>query len=199
MSAGEVAGVIGGQRGIVYNIQLINPVKYEWCKKTEPEFDACYEKITVTKDDFKNTGVDANFVFKSLTDSGLAVLINESTLSITSKTIGSNSMWDVFKTRLSSVLPIFQTVQTRRFSNCAERFSEYRIDCESNKKLLHGIQGQEEFVRIINDVKDNKEYVIGEASIFVCLMGPMFLHNSFDIIFNSDGKVKFVSPVKHWD
>lgn len=77
---------------------------------------------------------------------------------------------------------------------CDKKFPKYRDDC------LEGIYKPEEFVKIINDIAHRKvNYASYKAEISVLFMGPVFLHNSFRIYFDSNGKVASVTPVEHWD
>ena len=57
-----------------------------------------------------------------------------------------------------------------------------------------------EFTTIINDVANHRtDFVDFQAEISVLYMGPVFVHNSFEVDIGPDGKVKSVTPVKHWD
>ncbi|GEM_PF-5349177 len=79
--------------------------------------------------------------------------------------------------------------------DCLTKFKSYSDRCEG--KL---IRNAEEFIKGMDDIASKKfDYAIYEVKANVLFMGPVFLHNSFEIYFNSQGKVESITPVKHWD
>lgn len=80
------------------------------------------------------------------------------------------------------------------FRDCDKRFPAYSANCA--KKMYK----PERFMQIAREVSNNKvAYARYEADVVVMFVGPGFLKNDFHVYFNRDGKVKSVSPVKHWD
>jgi hypothetical protein len=81
-----------------------------------------------------------------------------------------------------------------RIADCSATFQTYMDLCETRAYK------PDQFVRIVNMVAD-KELADANyaAGIDVLFMGPGFLHNSFHIDFDSAGKVKAKTPVRHWD
>ncbi|MFH1434464.1 MAG: hypothetical protein ABIJ56_01990 [Pseudomonadota bacterium] len=88
------------------------------------------------------------------------------------------------------------------FKECLE--DDFYLDCvreyPSYKKCFLVDYEPSEFLDIVEKVaKRRVDYVIYEARIDVCFVGPVFLKNDFEITLDEEGKVKEVSAVRSWD
>lgn len=95
----------------------------------------------------------------------------------------------------TKIKPEYEQCFKNNFSlDCEKKFPKYRDDCRGKS------YESDEFIKIINDVANKKVYyAIYEAEASVLFMGPVFVHNSFRIYFDPEGKVTSITPVEHWD
>ena len=78
-------------------------------------------------------------------------------------------------------------------TNCISKIPGYK-KCEEKKYK------PAEFIKITNDVAHKRvDYAGYKAMIRVLFMGPVFLHNDFEVHFKSESTVESTTPVKHWD
>lgn len=138
----------------------------------------------------------ANFVHKKIK---LGMSVNE-VVSILTKYKGYHSYWVQLinpekVNECNKIKPEYEECLKSGYSiDCDKKFPKYRDDC------MAGLYRLEEFIKITNDVASKKvNYTIYKAEVSVLFMGPVFLHNSFKIYFDSQGKVESVTPVEHWD
>ena len=81
--------------------------------------------------------------------------------------------------------------------HCFDKFREYEHDCRHKRYKSQEFQ---EFSRIVENVANKRmDYLTYEVRIRALYMGPVFLKNDFVVYFDSEGKVKSITTVTHWD
>lgn len=78
---------------------------------------------------------------------------------------------------------------------------QYRIKlCNKENICEEKTYNLADFVATMNEVLNKKhDYSHYEAKIIVLFVGPGYLKNDFEVIFNADNKVKTTTDVRHWD
>jgi len=72
--------------------------------------------------------------------------------------------------------------------------------CSKENICEDKIYALKEFIETTNEIINKKiNYSSYEAKIIVLFIGPGFLKNDFEVYFNSECKVKLITPVRHWD
>jgi hypothetical protein len=78
---------------------------------------------------------------------------------------------------------------------------QYRIKlCSKDNICEDKMYKPEDFVATTKGITDKKHvYSRYEAKIIVLFVGPGYLKNDFEVVFNADNKVGLKTPVRRWD